>query len=115
MQNMIGHNLPPISPRVPGTKERSEEVPTAIIYRPSRSVMQSGRARQRHWVLEFEPTCPPEIEPLMGWTSSADPYRQIRLTFPDKDSAIQFAQSQDWDFIVREDTVVNGDQGRHPH
>ena len=39
----------------------------------------------------------------MGYTSSGDPYRPIRLKFPDRDSAVDFAERQDWRYIVRED------------
>ena len=66
-----GHNRPPFRPRIPGMDLRSPDVPTAIIYRPSRSAMQSG-PRPRHWILEFEPAVAAEIEPLMGWTATRD-------------------------------------------
>ncbi|PZU65933.1 MAG: ETC complex I subunit [Rhizobium sp.] len=59
--------------------------------------------RPNYWVLEFEPSRPPQIEPLMGYTSSGDPYRPIRLKFPDRDSAVDFAERQDWHYVVRED------------
>jgi hypothetical protein len=39
----------------------------------------------------------------MGYTSSGDPYRQIRLKFPDRDSAVDFAERRDWHYVVRED------------
>ena len=42
----------------------------AVIYRPSRSVMTSGRANTCNWVLEFEPRSREFIEPLMGWTAA---------------------------------------------
>ena len=99
---MRGHNRPPFPPKIPGTDLPSWDVPTAIIYRPARSAMTSA-PRPNYWVLEFEPSRPPQIEPLMGYTSSGDPYRPIRLKFPDRDSAVDFAERQDWRYIVRED------------
>jgi hypothetical protein len=102
MPTMKGHNAPPMTPRVPGTDLRSPDVPTAIIYRPSRPVTQSGR-RPRHWILEFEPSETHTLDPLMGWATRADPYRTVRLTFPDKESAISFAEKQDWTYMVRGD------------
>ncbi len=101
MLNMRGHNRPPFRPRIPGTDLRSADVPAAIIYRPSRNAMQSG-PRPRHWILEFEPAASPEIEPLMGWTATRDPYRPIRLSFPDCESAVGYAERNDWDYIVRD-------------
>lgn len=101
MHSTRGHNLPSFAPKIPGTDLRASNVPTAIIYRPARNVMQSGR-RPRCWDLEFEPTAAAEIEPLLGWTTSRDPYRPIRLSFPDRKSAVDFALRQDWDFIARD-------------
>jgi hypothetical protein len=63
----------------------------AIIRRPPKSAMQSGLANTRQWVLEFAPSTPREIEPLMGWTSSRDTRRQVTLTFPTKAEAIAYA------------------------
>jgi len=101
---MRGHNRPPFPPKIPGTNTRSWDVPTAIIYRPARSAMTSA-PRPNYWILEFEPSRPPQIEPLMGYTSSDDPYRSIRLKFPDRESAVEFAERQDWRYLVREDTT----------
>jgi hypothetical protein len=42
-------------------------------------------------VLEFEPRAKPWIEPLMGWTASADVDQQVRLEFPTKESALRYA------------------------
>ncbi|MFN3993129.1 MAG: NADH dehydrogenase ubiquinone Fe-S protein 4 [Tabrizicola flagellatus] len=95
-------NRPSVAPRIPGTDLRSGAVPLAIIRRPDRSVTQSA-PRPRGWVLEFEPSRAPQIDPLMGWTTSADPYRTIRLSFPDAASAIRFAEANDWRYIVLED------------
>jgi hypothetical protein len=81
---------------------RSPDVPLAIIHRPARSVTQSA-PRPRHWVLEFEPSRAPELDPLMGWTTRDDPYRTVRLPFPDAASAIRYAESQDWRYIVLEE------------
>jgi hypothetical protein len=54
--------------------------------------MQSGRAATRRWTLEFEPECPRTIEPLMGWTSSADMRSQIVLEFDTKEEAVAYAR-----------------------
>lgn len=103
---MRGHNRQHFPPKMPGTNTRSHDVPSATIYRPARSAMTSA-PRPRRWVLEFEPTRPLQIEPLMGWTASDDPYRVIRLLFPDRDSAVEFAERQDWRYFVREDPPMH--------
>ena len=63
---------------------------TARIYRPARSAMQSGQAKDA-WVLEYEPERAREIEPLMGWTSSSDMRSQVRLSFDSAELAIAYA------------------------
>jgi hypothetical protein len=63
---------------------------TARIYQPARNAMQQGIA-PRDWVLEFERDQPRVIEPLMGWTSSADTRAQVRLSFATKEEAVAFA------------------------
>ncbi|MFN3294897.1 MAG: ETC complex I subunit, partial [Gemmobacter sp.] len=60
----------------------------ARIYQPARNAMQSGTAKTRDWVLEFAPADAREIDPLMGWTSSADTQRQVRLRFPSQEAAL---------------------------
>ena len=60
----------------------------AIIYKPAKSAMTSGRARTKRWVLEFEPQSAPFIEPLMGWTGSTDPMARVRLSFPTREAAV---------------------------
>src|SRR5947209_8096128 len=64
----------------------------ARIYRPALTAMQSGPARTKEWVLEYDPETPQEIDPLMGWTSSGDMKSQLRLTFDTKQEAIAYAE-----------------------
>ena len=64
---------------------------TARIFKPAKTAMQSGFARTKAWVLEFEPEGGLVVEPLMGWTSSDDTGRQVRLHFDSKDEAIAYA------------------------
>ena len=54
--------------------------------------MQSGNAKTKEWVLDFEPEEPREIEPLMGWTSSGDMRQQIRLQFDTAEEAIAYCE-----------------------
>ncbi|MFZ4807193.1 MAG: ETC complex I subunit [Hyphomicrobiaceae bacterium] len=64
----------------------------AKIFKPAKSAMQSGYARTKDWVLEHEPAVAREVEPLMGWTSSAETRTQIRLFFDTKEEAIAYAE-----------------------
>ena len=64
----------------------------ARIYKPAKTAMQSGTAKTREWVLDYEPEQPREIEPLMGWTSSGDMRQQVRLRFATVDEAVAYAE-----------------------
>jgi hypothetical protein len=64
----------------------------ARIYRPAKNAMQSGTARTSKWVLDFEPSEPRQVEPLMGWTSSGDTSQQVRLRFDTKEEAIAYCE-----------------------
>ncbi len=72
------------------------------IYKPAKTAMQSGRARTKEWVLEHEPQSPREVEPLMGWTSSADTAAQIRLEFDTREDAIAYAERKGLAYRVLE-------------
>jgi hypothetical protein len=64
----------------------------ARIYQPSKTAMQSGKAKTQVWVLEFEQDAARRIDPLMGWTSASDmDSNQVRLKFDSKDAAIAYA------------------------
>lgn len=64
----------------------------ARIYRPSRTAMQSGRAKTKRWVLDYEPEAPRTVEPLMGYTSSGDMKGQLRLSFDTCEEAVAYAK-----------------------
>jgi NADH dehydrogenase len=74
----------------------------ARIYQPARTAMQSGTARTSDWMLEFGQDAACEIDPLMGWTGSADTQAQVRLRFDTRDEAVAYAAAKGWDFDVIE-------------
>jgi hypothetical protein len=74
----------------------------AVIHRPGRSVVSSGRANTCGWVLEFEPRSREFVEPLMGWTGGTDPLRHVRLSFPTREAAVAYARREGLPFTVHE-------------
>ncbi len=74
----------------------------ARIYKPAQTAMQSGPARTKEWVLEYEPEVPREIDPLMGWTSSRDMKSQIALSFDTQQDAIAYAERNGIPYRVSE-------------
>lgn len=65
----------------------------ARIYQPAKTAMQSGTAKTKGWVLEFDPGSAREIDPLMGWTSSGDMASQVKLRFASRDAAEAYASA----------------------
>jgi hypothetical protein len=74
----------------------------ARIYQPARTAMQSGTAKSSHWVLEFAADTAREVDPLMGWTSSADTQSQVKLRFDSRDEALAYAASKGIEAVVTE-------------
>jgi len=74
----------------------------ARIFRPARNAMQSGTAKTHEWVLEHVADTAREIDPLMGWTSSSDTQAQVRLRFPTKEAALDYAKDHGIDAVVME-------------
>ena len=65
---------------------------TARIYRPAKTAMQSGRAKTKEWVLDYEPEEPRVVESLMGWTSSGDMKSQLQLSFDTQEEAVAYCE-----------------------
>ena len=63
----------------------------ARIYKPTKNAMQSGKARTKLWVLEYEPETARKPNPLMGWTSSSDMRQQLCLEFDTAEEAVAYA------------------------
>jgi len=66
----------------------------ARIYQPAKTAMQSGTAKAKDWVLDYEPEEPRQIEPLMGWTSSGDMRQQVRLRFETAEEAVAYCERE---------------------
>ena len=74
----------------------------ARIFKPARTAMQSGEAASEKWVIEYEPALRPTADPLMGYNSSADMRRQIRLEFNTREEATAYAERNSIPFRVLE-------------
>ena len=72
----------------------------AKIYKPSKTSMQSGRAKTANWILEFTRKAPAIPDPLMGWQSCGDTQTQVKIPFATKEAAIQYAQKHSVDYQV---------------
>lgn len=66
----------------------------ARIYSPAKNAMQSGKFRNKKWVLTYIPQSPKFVEPFMRYTSSVDTLSQIKLYFTSCETAIDYAKGQ---------------------
>lgn len=74
----------------------------ARIYKPAKTAMSSGTAKTHLWVLEYVAEAARSVDPLMGWTSSADTQAQVKLTFDTKEAALEYAAAKGIDAMVQE-------------
>ena len=72
----------------------------AKIYKPSKTAMSSGQAKTKNWIMEIIPETGKDIDPLMGWTSSADTKSQVKIKFESEASAIRYAEENNIEYIV---------------
>ncbi len=73
----------------------------AKIYIPTKNAMQSGLAKSNKWLLEFF-TENKNLNPLMGWETSADTLSEVKLEFSSKDAAITYAKKNNIDYDLIE-------------
>ena len=77
----------------------------ARIYKPAKTAMQSGTAKTKDWMLDFEPEQPRTVEPLMGWTSSGDMKQQLTLRFDTREEAVAYCERKGIPYQVIEAKV----------
>ena len=63
--------------------------------------MQSGKRKTKNWLLEYD-VANTGINPLMGWETSKDTMSEIKLEFPSKEVAINYAKKNNINYYVVE-------------
>jgi len=71
------------------------------IFVPSKNAMQSGSHLTHTWMMEFE-TRERWENPLMGWSSTADPLSNMQLRFTTREQAIAFVEKNGWSYLIEE-------------
>ncbi|XP_021728424.1 NADH dehydrogenase [ubiquinone] iron-sulfur protein 4, mitochondrial-like [Chenopodium quinoa] len=74
-----------------------------VIYSPARVATQQGAGKVGKWKINFLSTQKWE-NPLMGWTSTGDPYANVgesALTFNSEEDAKAFAERHGWQYEVK--------------
>lgn len=87
-------------------KNNNNGIMTRIrIYKPARSVNQSGLGKTHKWVVEYETGDNLQPEPLMGWISSNETQRQLHLKFDTLDQALAYAKSTGLQYTIYNPTL----------
>ena len=73
----------------------------ARIYKPAKTAMQSAKRNTKKWLLEFD-TLDTGVNPLMGWETSQDTMSEVKLEFPSKMQAVNYAKKNNIDYYVEE-------------
>ena len=73
----------------------------AKIYCPAKTSMQSGMGNSENWVLEFDKENL-DKDFIMGWNSSSDTKKQIKINFKSKEDAINYANKENILFTISE-------------
>lgn len=99
-------HLDPVEPidsklKAVGTPQEISQKRNVLIFKPSKTAMQSGRAQTKHWVVQFDTVAKWEY-PLIGWTSSNDPVQGLVMKFSSKEAAIRYAEEQGLNFRIKE-------------
>lgn len=73
---------------------------TVVIAPRQYKAHQSGYATSYQWEITWK-NQKRWSNPLMGWTSSADPMSQVKLQFDSREDAIEFAKKNGWKYETR--------------
>ncbi|OVA09391.1 NADH dehydrogenase ubiquinone Fe-S protein 4 [Macleaya cordata] len=74
-----------------------------VIYSPARTATQQGSGKVGKWKINFMSTQKWE-NPLMGWTSTGDPYANVGeagFSFDSEEAAKHFAEKHGWEYVVK--------------
>ena len=74
----------------------------AKIYKPTKTAMQSGRAKYNKWVLKFLDQKNQLKDTMMGWNGGSSTVSQIELKFSTKEEAVSYAKKNNIDYEVLE-------------
>ena len=77
----------------------------AIIKKPCKTNMQSGLKKTKDWIVEFEFDSTLKKDVLMGWNSSGNTEKQVKLSFINLDDAINWCNNNNFTYRVVEQSI----------
>ena len=70
------------------------------IYKPSKSVTQSGLIKSKSWIVEYPQDSDLGFDNLTGWAKSDNTAKQIQLKFKNFEEALKFVKKNKLNYIV---------------
>ena len=70
------------------------------IYKPSKSVTQSGLIKSKYWIVEYPQDNDLGFDNLTGWAKSDNTAKQIQLKFKNFEEALKFVKKNKLNYIV---------------
>ena len=78
---------------------------TIKIYKPSKTSMQSGFKKTKLWLAEYISEVEKVKDSLMGWNSSGNTEKQVKLSFANLDDAINWCNNNSFTYKVVEQSL----------
>ena len=76
--------------------------PKFMIFKPAKSSMQSGLLNTKKWCLVTKDVENTFLSSKFCWTGSSNSHKKIPLFFDNKNSAIRFAELNNYDYEIIE-------------
>ena len=70
------------------------------IYKPIKTVTQSGYSKFKYWIVEFPKDNNLGLDHLMGWQKSDNTYKQVQLKFDSLKQALQYVEKNKLDYTL---------------
>jgi hypothetical protein len=77
----------------------------ALIKKPCKTNMQSGLKKTKSWVVEFQFDSSLKKDVLMGWSSSKNTNKQIKLSFSNLEDAMSWCSKNDFSYEVEDQSL----------
>ena len=74
----------------------------AFIKKPCKTNMQSGHKKTKYWIVEFQFDSSLKKDVLMGWNSSENTNKQIKMTFPNLEDAKSWCLKNNFTYEVED-------------
>ena len=73
----------------------------ALIKKPCKTNMQSGLKKTKSWIVEFQFDSSLKKDVLMGWNSSNNTNKQIKMSFPNLEDAKSWCLKNNLKYTIK--------------